>query len=112
MELNVTALKNILNHSNSYKIIDIRESWEIEEQGKIPMSIHIPMDELIESMEWQEPHMDYIILYCRSGRRSAATNTHLRKFYFTSNTYNLIGGNNAWQAEQNPDDSKPINLLR
>ncbi|MEJ1286318.1 hypothetical protein NN561_017325 [Cricetulus griseus] len=37
-------LKNLLNSKN-IMLIDVRETWEILEHGKIPGSINIPLDE-------------------------------------------------------------------
>uniref|UniRef100_A0A8C5XQB5 Thiosulfate sulfurtransferase like domain containing 3 n=1 Tax=Microcebus murinus TaxID=30608 RepID=A0A8C5XQB5_MICMU len=43
-------LKNLLN-SKSIMLIDVRETWEILEHGKIPGSVNIPLDEIGEALQ-------------------------------------------------------------
>ena len=94
----ITVKELALMDPLSYKLIDIRESWEIEEHGKIPSAQNIIMEKVLESEIWK--NNCNIIFYCRSGRRSSAINLHLTHFYKASNTYNLIGGYNEWKEHE------------
>lgn len=80
---------------NDYILIDVREGYEREE-----FSIggrHIPLGELATQIDDLSEHQDEeIIVYCRSGRRSAMAQELLRQAGF-KNVRNLEGGMLAWQ---------------
>ncbi len=110
-EITAKQLKELYNTSmHNVKVIDIRQEWEIEEEGKIPLSINIEMDEVVVSNQWKDQH-EFIIFYCNSGRRSASLNLHLTKFYNTTNTYSLIGGIQEWKKLHDYNSQDNINLL-
>lgn len=76
-----------------YRLIDIRSPMEVM-QGKIPGSEHIPMNELpmaIQSLAGELP----VVLYCRSGARSAQACMYLNS-QGLDNILNLRGGIIAW----------------
>lgn len=78
---------------DSYRLIDIRSPMEVA-QGKIPGSEHIPMNELpsaIQRLAGSEP----VVLYCRSGARSAQACMYLSS-QGLDNIINLRGGIIAW----------------
>ncbi|KAL2792359.1 thiosulfate sulfurtransferase/rhodanese-like domain-containing protein 3, partial [Daubentonia madagascariensis] len=49
-DITFKELKDLLN-SKSIMLIDVRETWEILEHGKIPESVHIPLDEVGEALQ-------------------------------------------------------------
>ena len=42
----ISELKQKLDSGEKFLLIDVREDWELEENGAIPGAIHIPMAEL------------------------------------------------------------------
>ncbi|XP_058788625.1 rhodanese domain-containing protein CG4456-like [Phymastichus coffea] len=93
-------------------IIDVRENSEIQETGKLPGSIHIPMGEVanalvnLSSEEFEkkynkkQPAADTkIILSCKLGKRSGAVQSDLQKLGYT-NAYNYLGGWLDWESRQ------------
>tara|TARA_B100001029_G_C15016229_1_gene427529 strand:+ start:281 stop:604 length:324 start_codon:yes stop_codon:yes gene_type:complete len=79
-----------LNKKHNIQIIDIREKYEYD-SGAIFKSIHIPMDQILKSIEKIEKEKK-VIIYCRSGRRSAAVKYMLERECELKNIYCLEGG--------------------
>uniref|UniRef100_A0A8C2TAZ1 Thiosulfate sulfurtransferase like domain containing 3 n=1 Tax=Coturnix japonica TaxID=93934 RepID=A0A8C2TAZ1_COTJA len=62
--------------------IDVRERWEIERDGKIPASINIPLNELVEALQMHPADFkelynqkmpaksDHVVFSCFAGTRS------------------------------------------
>ncbi|KAF7991270.1 hypothetical protein HCN44_002832 [Aphidius gifuensis] len=96
--------KNIL-------IIDVREQSEIDETGKLPGSIHIPManvssqlqinnDDFQKKYQTSKPtKQTKIVLSCRSGMRSGKVQEELQKLGY-ENAYNYTGGWSEWESKQ------------
>ncbi|WP_234111361.1 rhodanese-like domain-containing protein [Chryseobacterium sp. R2A-55] len=84
-------------------LIDIRETEELEKNGKIPGSVHAPRG-MIEfyadpSLPYHKPEFDKekrIILQCASGGRSALATQTLKQMGYL-NIAHLDGGLNAWK---------------
>ncbi|MBM4173753.1 MAG: rhodanese-like domain-containing protein [Ignavibacteria bacterium] len=77
-------------------LIDVRQPEE-HEQSNIPHSILIPLDALpsrIQELEHFKEHE--LILYCRSGGRSARACEYLYARGF--NVLNLVGGMLDWET--------------
>lgn len=95
--------------SNPYAVlIDIRESEELAQNGKIEGSIHAPRGMLEfyadSSLPYYKPEFDKskrLILQCASGGRSALAVKSLKEMGF-QNVAHLDGGLNAWVAEGLP----------
>ncbi|XP_063994115.1 thiosulfate sulfurtransferase/rhodanese-like domain-containing protein 3 isoform X2 [Diachasmimorpha longicaudata] len=96
----------------SVLIIDVREQMEIDETGKLPGSIHIPMgdvskvlevlpdDEFQKKYEKPKPGKETkIILSCRAGMRSAKVQDELEKLGY-QNAWNYPGGWGEWESKQ------------
>lgn len=97
---------------SSVLIIDVREKEEIDETGKLPGSIHIPMGEVAntllrlsekdfkEKFNREKPSKDTkIILSCRSGKRSSMVQEEIQKLGY-QNAYNYVGGWLDWENNQ------------
>lgn len=83
-----------------HQLIDVREPWEVE-VGNIK-GFHVPMNELLDSIE--KVRMDIpVIIHCRSGSRSSAVVHHLSIQLGYENIYNLKGGIEAWSQEIDPN---------
>ncbi|HEY1022980.1 MAG TPA: rhodanese-like domain-containing protein [Flavisolibacter sp.] len=84
-------------------LIDIRESDELEQTGKIPGSVHAPRGMLEfyadNSLPYHKPEFDKnkrIILHCASGGRSALAASTLKQMGY-ENVAHLDGGIKAWK---------------
>jgi rhodanese-related sulfurtransferase len=74
----------------SFQLIDVREPYEYEE-GNIKNSINIPMGDILDSLDKLDKSKKLIILYCRTGRRSASVGYMLGKLHKLS-VYSLKEG--------------------
>ena len=84
-------------------LIDLRESEELKQNGRIAGSIHAPRGMLEfyadPSLPYHKPEFDKnkrIILYCASGGRSALAVKTLKQMGYT-NIAHLDGGLKAWK---------------
>lgn len=82
-------------------IVDVRDASELQANGKIPGSIHIPRGMIEFRADGDTPYHDAnltkdrpIILHCASGGRSALSGKTLKDMGYT-NVYNL-GGFKDW----------------
>ncbi len=94
-DISVQELKQRLDAGESPFLIDVREPFEHDE-----FNIGGENHPLGEIMEWSEalalPADQEIVVYCRSGNRSAMAKSVLSMKGF-SNVRNLKGGIVAWQ---------------
>ncbi|XP_043594754.1 thiosulfate sulfurtransferase/rhodanese-like domain-containing protein 3 isoform X1 [Bombus pyrosoma] len=99
-------------NDSSVLIIDVREKEEIDETGKLPGSIHIPMGDVAntllslsekdfkERFNKEKPSKNTkIILSCRSGKRSGMVQEEIQKLGY-ENAYNYVGGWLDWESNQ------------
>ena len=87
-------------------VIDVREPGEFA-SGHIDGAVNIPRGllefrvaqiEALKELPIAEQHQTKIVLYCRSGGRSALATARLQEMGY-QNVHSLQGGFNAWQAE-------------
>jgi len=83
----------MLKDKNKYFLLDVRTQEEYEE-GFIENSILIPVLELEERL-LEIPKDKPVIVYCRSGNRSAKAADILVKNNFNP-VYNMLGGITDW----------------
>ena len=82
--------------AKDYVLLDVREDYERSEFNI--GGIHVPLGDLMGSLDKLAPHKDEeIIVYCRSGKRSAMAAQLLGQSGF-KNVRNLDGGMLAWQS--------------
>ncbi len=94
-EADGAAALQLINHKNAL-ILDVREEGEFN-GGHILNAKHIPLGKLKERIGELERHRERpIVVYCRSGQRSASACVQLGKQGF-GQAYNLVGGVMAWQ---------------
>jgi len=91
-------LYRVLQEEKGFMLLDVREPYELSETGYIPGAVNIPMGK-VEEMLKDTPRDRKIIIYCRTGRRSAETAELLSGKGFTL-LYNLEGGIMAWPHEK------------
>lgn len=91
-------------------LIDIRESEELKQSGKIPGSVHAPRGMLEfyadPSLPYHKPEFNKdkrIILHCASGGRSALATETLKQMGY-ENVAHLDGGFKAWKEAGMPVD--------
>ncbi len=85
------------------RIVDVREAAELEEDGRVPGAVHIPLGSLSERAA--ELAGEPVVLICRSGVRSAMAADALRASGFEA--YSVDGGILAWERDGLPVDRNP-----
>lgn len=95
MDITIKELKEKIDNEEEFILIDVREEYEHEEfnvGGKL-----IPLGEVMHAVDELEEHQEAeIVVYCRSGNRSAMAQEILEQHGF-SNVRNLEGGMLAWE---------------
>lgn len=87
------------HYDNKIEFLDIREQEEFD-QARIPGSILLPMSQI--NTRWQEiPKDREVVVYCRTGNRSAVLLNQLSGMGYT-NLMNLEGGIVNWNQKQYP----------
>ncbi len=100
-EITVHELKARLERGDRPIILDVRKPYEVQ-IASIGHDVLIPVDELPERLAELEPYRDReIVVYCRSGARSAQATKLLREAGFRD-VKNLKGGILAWSQEIDP----------
>ena len=95
-EITVQELEVLFNNKEDIQLIDVREKYEHEVAnigGKlIPLGkIYFYLAEIAKDKQ--------VVIYCRSGRRSADAVRLLQGVTGNTTMYNLAGGILAWAAE-------------
>ena len=99
--INIRELKKINDNQEKFILIDVRTYAE-RAQAEIPIkSIHIPIDQIPSKINKLNAN-DNIIIYCKSGKRSARVCEYLIQNNF-KNISNLSGGILAWAEEISPE---------
>ncbi|WP_457621467.1 rhodanese-like domain-containing protein [Persephonella sp.] len=93
-----SAYSLIEKEKDNVFILDVRTPQEYKE-GHIPDSNLIPLDSLPNQID-KIPRDKKIIVYCRSGMRSASASRFLSSLGY--DVYNIAGGINAWKKERLP----------
>jgi phage shock protein E len=65
--------------NGTYTLVDVRESEELEIDGKIDFAVHIPLGEIPNHIDEISDLTKPIILFCRSGNRSGKAIDFLEK---------------------------------
>ena len=93
-------LNNLINSkSNDFQLIDIREEYEhgICCIGGDKINMYQIPDKVSEISKEKK-----VIIYCRTGARSANVVTILEKNFNFQNVYNLDGGIMKWREDVDP----------
>ena len=96
-----TELKAKMDSGEDFLLVDVREpaEWEIMQ---IPGAVLIPKGEILNGNALSELPMDReIVLYCKTGIRSAESLAALKAAGLT-NSVHVQGGVIAWQAQVDP----------
>ena len=95
-EITVSSLKEKIDKKDDFQLIDVREAHE-----RAFTNIggdHIPMGRIMQSLDKIDKNKD-VIIYCRSGSRSAQVVNFLQAQHGFENLINLKGGILAWSDE-------------
>lgn len=91
-------LKEKLAANEPVAVIDIRESWEYEEEHI--EGPNIPMHEIPGRLAELEPLREQdVVLYCNTGDRSGTALAVLKQYGF-NRVWSLEGGIVAWKAHK------------
>lgn len=96
--ISVEELKARMDAGEKVNLIDVREPNEHEEFNISPRLVPLGKITSMQADELDELKDEEVILYCRSGKRSATAAMFLESMGFT-NTVNLTGGMLAWQEK-------------
>src|SRR5881392_1655509 len=91
--ISVQQLKDKMEASNTFELIDVREPFEFE-IARINGAKLIPLGEIPERADELDREQT-LVVHCHSGRRSAEAVRLLKQRGF-DNVYNLEGGIDAW----------------
>ena len=104
LELDVRAVKALLDEEADFFLLDCREQPEYE-TAKISGSVLIPMSELQDRVSELDEHREsHIIVHCHHGGRSLRVTNWLRNQGFTQ-VQNMAGGIDDWSLQI--DESVP-----
>ena len=85
-------LKSLMKKGDDFTIIDIREKYEVQNEGKLDFSLNIPMGELIDRLN-EIPNTKKVIFHCSSGNRSQNfLNFLIMNDLYKENYFHLEGG--------------------
>jgi sulfur-carrier protein adenylyltransferase/sulfurtransferase len=98
-DMSVGELKALIAAGRVPAILDVRESFEAE-LCSIPDALLIPLGELPRRLDELDPEAE-LVVYCKSGSRSARAVSILREKGFKQ-ARNLTGGILAWIDEVDP----------
>ena len=95
----VHDLKRMMDSGEDFQLIDVREFWE-HEFANIGGEL-IPQSQVMAEVSKIDTEKK-VIVYCRSGKRSANAIQVLEDQHSMVNLYNLEGGILAWSSEIDP----------
>jgi len=102
-EITVTELKARMDRGEKVTLIDVREPYELA-IAQIPGGKLIPLGQIEERAGELDPNAE-ILLYCRSGKRSADALNRLKSKGF-KHLKNVVGGVLAWSDAVDPSVAK------
>lgn len=103
-QVDVNDAVRLLNNDETF-VLDVREGNELT-GGKLRGARHIPLGQLSSRLgELEKSKQNPVLVYCRSGNRSAFACNTLTKNGF-ENVHNLAGGIGAWESANLPVSKK------
>ncbi|HEX6133276.1 MAG TPA: molybdopterin-synthase adenylyltransferase MoeB [Longimicrobiales bacterium] len=100
-QITAGELKQRLENGDDILLIDVREpfEWDIANLGEYGARL-IPLDQVLERRDEIDRSTD-VVIYCRSGSRSAGAIRQLRAHGY-ERLFNLRGGIRSWAQEIDP----------
>ena len=99
-ELGARELKRRLDTGEDVQLLDVREPHEAD-IARIPGGRLIPVSQVVARMSELDPGRE-LVVYCRTGVRSARVIEALRAAGYTGVLRNLAGGVVAWSRDVDP----------
>lgn len=100
-EISAVELRDWIANGRPMCLVDVREPVE-HEIVRIPGSVLVPKGQIVDGdAAARLPRDRQIVLYCKSGFRSAAALAALRAEGF-ADAVHLVGGIDAWTAQVDP----------
>ncbi|QFY90397.1 sulfurtransferase [Magnetovirga frankeli] len=97
-EIDVDELQSRLAGGEDIRLLDIRSDAELN-VGMLPQAEHLPMHLIpLKMQEFRQAPQRQVVLYCRSGARSAHACAYLMQ-QGIDNVINLRGGIIAWAQQ-------------
>ena len=96
-EISVEELRQLIESGQSPTLVDVREPFEVM-ASKLPYTHHIPLGSFGERFQEIDRNGD-VVVYCRSGARSAAATKFLIAQGYPK-VRNLAGGIDAYMASR------------
>jgi rhodanese-related sulfurtransferase len=93
--------KELQGRKDEFVIVDVREADELEEEGKIPGAVNMPLGQLIRKArhgDLNDLKENKIVTYCSGGYRGNMAADELNKHGFDAIT--IEGGYSAWKDEK------------
>jgi molybdopterin/thiamine biosynthesis adenylyltransferase/rhodanese-related sulfurtransferase len=98
--IGVQEVKAQLDRGDDFILLDVREPHEWEIVDIAAATHHIPKGQILEHLGELDTARD-IVVYCKSGGRSADVVQTLREHGYTR-VKNMVGGINAWAKQVDP----------
>ena len=108
-EIKPHELVNLIQENERLELIDIRTPAEIE-RGVIPNAKTLPMHLIPLNIDYFSLSQNQIVIYCRTGSRSAQACRFLNK-QGINNVINLRGGIVQWASGGMQIDPTPIDTI-
>src|SRR5476651_839332 len=102
-EIEVTEVKAMLDRGDSFVLLDVREPHEYQ-IASIPGAKLVPLGEVARRLDEFDKNAD-IVIYCKSGMRSAKACGILKQAGF-EHVRNMKGGILAWSDQVDPSVPK------
>jgi len=99
-QITATELAARLRRGDDIDLIDVREAHELD-IARLDGARLIPLAQLPTALHTIDSARD-VVVFCKSGSRSAAAASHLRSVGYRR-VWNLRGGITAWSNEVDPD---------
>jgi len=104
-ELDVNELSTKFSQQEEFVLVDIRTPAEVA-RGVLPQTQTLPMHMIPLKLDFFTNSDKPIILYCRTGSRSAQACMFLSQ-QGINNVYNLTGGIVSWAQNGHPIEQAP-----
>ncbi len=95
--INVKDFCELLDGEQLLHILDVRSDGELENDGKIPNSQHIPLHEIPQRID-QIPRQLMVYIFCGSGVRSMVAASFLKQNRLKNLTV-VLGGFAGWKSK-------------
>jgi adenylyltransferase/sulfurtransferase len=103
-EITAVELKQKMDASEDFQLIDVREQREYD-HVKIEGAKLIPLGQIVQRMDELDPTRE-LVMQCKMGGRSAQAIMALQQAGYTGEMSNLRGGITAWSNDVDPNVAK------